>query len=102
MNNKELKFVLLDILRLDSIFQLLPYHERITVRGKLLGWQWAVLPERVQKLVAYLEQCPVNLPQLKIGQDRLTYVQIDDVQQFVGDYRKLHKDFEKELKKIIK
>ncbi len=98
----DLKYTLKDILRLDSIYGLLPFHERIIVRGKLLEWHWAVLPNSVMNLVTYLSQVDVPMPDLRFGQDRLVYVVHDGFVQPLEEYRAQNKDIETILKEVIK
>lgn len=55
MITTEQKQTLQDVLRLDTVFGLLSYHERINVRGVMLGWDWAVLSDNAHNLADWLQ-----------------------------------------------
>ncbi len=70
--------ILKDILRLDSIYGLLKWQERIYLQGYILGREWAELPKRIEPLIEYLEkQSSYCLPVLKVDAELNHYA--DDV-----------------------
>lgn len=102
MTTIELKQTLQDVLRLDSVYGLLDYAERINVRGYMLDWYWAALSPGVINLVAFLSENEVVIPALKIGQDRLVYVQNEHSWELlsIDDYRAENEQIANYLKSI--
>ncbi len=99
---KSEKEILQNILRLDSIYKMLLPAERYNVRGKLLDWYWAKLTEPVQNLMQFLQDNEVEIPVLRIGQDRLTYIVKPDELIPLDVYRKENKELQKILNQIVK
>lgn len=85
------------ILRLDSIYNLLTFTERLHIRGMMLGWHWASFPERLQPLINWLVQSTYTPPDLVYGQDRLAYVVEGEERVLVKEYAQqtsgLHNNF---------
>lgn len=86
------------VLRLDTIYGLLTFWERMAVRGYMQGYRWAVLHDKARLLLHFVEDTNCNPPILRVGQDRLTYV--DNV--LIKDYAKQTADFGRELKELIR
>ncbi len=99
---KSEKILLQQILRLDSIYKLLTSTERYNVRGKLLDWYWAKLTEPVQNLMRFLQDNEVEIPMLRVGQDRLTYVVKPDELIPLDVYRQENKELKKILNQIVR
>ncbi len=99
---KSEKILLQQILRLDSIYNLLSSAERTNVRGKLLDWHWATLSESIQNLMQFLQANEVEIPVLKVGQDRLTYVVKPDELKPLDVYRQENKELQNGLIQIMR
>lgn len=100
---KNTREILQDILRLDSIYGILLPLERTHVRGRMLGWHWAELSEPVCNLIEFLEVVDsIEIPNLKLGQDRLTYVVQGDKLTQIDVYRIENKKTQDILNQIIK
>lgn len=107
MITTEQKQTLQDVLRLDTVYGLLQYHERINVRGVMLGWDWAALSDNVRAFAEWLRYNAIvgfEVPALRVGQDRITYVydELSGVLYTIEDYRKLNAHIAEMLEAICK
>lgn len=85
------------VLRLDTIYGLLTFGERMRVRGYMQEWDWAELPEKAEKLLCFIRDTGYVPPPLSVKEDRLTYVG----GVLIDDYIKSKSELEKELKSLV-
>lgn len=86
------------VLRLDTIYGLFSFWERMRVRGYMQGYRWAVLPDKARLLLHFVEDTDCNPPILKVGQDRLVYVE----DMLLEDYATQTADIGRKLKQLIR
>lgn len=96
MTNEE-KQDLQIVLRLDTIYGLLSFWERMRVRAYMQEWDWGELPEKAEKLLYFVRDTGYVPPSLLVKEDRLTYV--DGV--LIEEYIKQTSDLDKYLKLLV-
>lgn len=99
--DKGLNTKLLIVFRLDSLYGVLTTGEKVYLRACFLGRRWGYIPERVKLLLNWSQLEFINLPELRVGQDRLVYVLDRSGMVPIEKYRAQNRYMERRIRTVL-
>ncbi|MFV0375987.1 MAG: hypothetical protein ACK5JD_01650 [Mangrovibacterium sp.] len=97
----ELNKKLLLVFRIDSLYGVLTSGEKVYLRACFLGRRWGYIPERVKFLLNWSQLELLNLPELRVGQDRLVYVLDRSGMVPIEKYRAQNRYMERRIRTVL-